>query len=283
MRLLITGAGGMLGTDVRRAAGVAGHEVIALARADLDIRDELAVNAAVEASAADVVINCAAYTDVDGAESDSGTAAAINAQAPGSLAAAAAAQNAWILHISSDYVFAGDQDDPYLETDATHPLSVYGATKLEGELAVAGAAPGAHTIIRSSWLFGAAGRCFPDTMLRLAAEREELAVVDDQVGCPTFTGHLAQALVDLAARSDRPVGILHCAAAGQCSWFGFAQAILREAGVDTPIRPVSTAEFPRRAHRPAYSVLRSSRPEAPVLSNWRHGVADYLHTRWVAA
>jgi dTDP-4-dehydrorhamnose reductase len=260
----------------------AGHAVVSLARADLDIRDAAAVNAAVQSATPQVVINCAAYTDVDGAESDPGMASAINGQGAGSLAATAAAQDAWTLHVSSDYVFDGDHDDPYLESDATHPLSVYGTTKLEGERAVAGAAPDLHTIIRSSWLFGAAGRCFPDTMLRLAAERDELAVVDDQVGCPTFTGHLARALVDLAERSERPVGVLHCAAAGQCSWFGFAQAILQEAGVDTPIRPVSTAEFPRPAHRPAYSVLRSSRPEAPGLPHWREGLSDYLHARLVA-
>ena len=179
-------------------------------------------------------------------------------------------------------MFAGNRDTPYVESDPTGPLSAYGASKLAGELAVARAAPDAHTVIRSAWLFGAAGRCFPDTMLRLAAERDELAVVDDQLGCPTFTGHLAEGLIDLAGRAARPSGVLHCAAAGECSWFEFARAVLREAGVDTPVRPVSTAEFPRPARRPAYSVLRSSRPEAPILPHWQEGLTDYLNARLVA-
>jgi dTDP-4-dehydrorhamnose reductase len=281
MRLLITGAGGMLGTDVQHAGERAGHEVIGLARADLDIRSAAAVRAAVVAHAPDVVINCAAFTDVDGAETDP-EARRVNAEAPAMVAGAAAASGAWTLHISSDYVFAGDRRTPYLEADPTGPLSAYGASKLDGELGVAGAAPDAHTIVRSSWLFGAAGRCFPDTLLRLAAERDELRVVDDQVGCPTFTGHLARALIDLAERVTRPLGVLHCAAAGHCSWFEFAQATLAQAGVDTPVRPVSTAEFPRPARRPAYSVLRSSRPDAPRLGHWREGLTEYLHARLVA-
>ncbi|HET9718527.1 MAG TPA: dTDP-4-dehydrorhamnose reductase [Solirubrobacteraceae bacterium] len=281
MRLLITGAGGMLGTDVRRAGERAGHQVTALARADLDIRSAAAVRAALGTHAPDVVINCAAFTDVDGAETDP-EARRINAEAPALVAEAAAASGAWTLHISSDYVFAGDTGTPYVESDATGPLSAYGASKLDGELGVARAAPDAHTIVRSSWLFGSAGRCFPDTMLRLAAERDELTVVDDQVGCPTFTGHLADALIDLAERGMRPSGVLHCAAAGHCSWFEFAQATLEEAGVDTPVRPVSTAEFPRPARRPAHSVLRSSRADAPRLPHWRQGLSEYLHARLVA-
>jgi dTDP-4-dehydrorhamnose reductase len=271
----------MLGTDVRRAGEQAGHEVIALSRGDLDIRDSEVVRAALAKHAPQVVINCAAFTDVDGAETDP-SAHQVNGEAPGLLAAAAAEQGAWILHISSDYVFPGDKPTPYLESDATGPVSAYGASKLEGECNVARAAPDAHTIVRSSWLFGAAGRCFPDTMLRLAAERDELSVVDDQVGCPTFTGHLARALLDLVARPEPPVGVVHCAAAGQCTWFQFAQAVLHEAGVGTTIRPVSTAEFPRPARRPAYSVLRSARRATPDLPHWREGLSEYLHARLVA-
>jgi dTDP-4-dehydrorhamnose reductase len=281
MRVLITGAAGMLGVDVRRAAEEAGHDVAALARTDLDIRDPTAIAAALAAHHPDVLVNCAAFTDVDGAESDP-QAFQVNADAPGELAAAAAQRGTWILHISSDYVFAGDRDTPYMESDPVGPLSAYGASKLAGEQAVARAAPVAHTIVRSSWLFGSAGRCFPDTMLRLSAERDELTVVDDQVGCPTFTGHLARGLVELAERPERPLGIVHCAAAGQCSWFEFAQAILSEAGSDTHVRAVSTEEFPRPARRPAYSVLRSSRPDAPVLPHWRHGLSEYLQARVAA-
>jgi dTDP-4-dehydrorhamnose reductase len=282
MRLLITGASGMLGTDVRRAGQQAGHELAALSRAELDICDRGALRASLARHAPRVVINCAAFTDVDGAETDPG-ALQVNAQGPGLVAAAAAEHGAWLLHISSDYVFAGDRRTPYVESDPTDPVSAYGASKLEGELGVARAAPDTHTIVRSAWLFGSAGRCFPDTMLRLAAERDELTVVDDQVGCPTFTAHLARALIELAERDERPVGVLHCAAAGQCSWFEFAQAILREAGVGTPVRPVSTAQFPRPARRPAYSVLRSARPGTPQLPHWRVGLAAYLNARLVAA
>ncbi len=179
-------------------------------------------------------------------------------------------------------MFAGDKPSAYLESDPTGPRSVYGSSKLEGERAVARAAPGAHTIVRSAWLFGAGGRCFPDTMLRLAAERDELTVVDDQVGCPTFTGHLARALVELIERPRRPLGIVHCAAGGECSWFEFAVEVLRSAGVSIPVRPVTSDQFPRPAQRPAYSVLRSGRPDVPELAHWRDGLTDYLTARLVA-
>ena len=264
----------MLGTDVRRAGESAGHEIVALTRAELDICEP----AAIAGYQPDAIINCAAFTDVDGAETDP-RAFEINGRAPGRLATVATQCGAWLLHLSSDYVFAGDSDRPYLESDPTGPESAYGASKLEGEHAVAAVAPDAHTIVRTAWLFGSAGRCFPDTMLRLAAERDELRVVDDQVGCPTFTGHLAKALIEVAER--RPLGIVHCAAAGECSWFEFARAVLEEAGVEVPVRPVSTAEFPRPARRPAYSVLRSSRGEAPVLPAWREGLSEYLQARLV--
>jgi dTDP-4-dehydrorhamnose reductase len=280
--MLITGASGMLGTDVRRAGEQAGHEMIAFSRAELDICEPDAVDAVLAAHPAEVLINCAAYTDVDGAESDPERAHAVNGTAAGQLAAAARARGVWMLHVSSDYVFPGDRRTPYLESDRVQPLSAYGASKLAGEQAVAQAAPESHTIVRSSWLFGPGGHCFPDTMLRLAAERDELSVVDDQVGCPTFTGHLARALIELAQRARRPAGILHCAAGGECSWFGLATEVLRAAGVGTPVRPVSTAEFPRPARRPAYSVLRSERAEAPELPHWHEGLREYLSARLVA-
>lgn len=282
MRLLITGAGGMLGVDVSRAAEEAGHDVTALSRQELDICDQASVDAAIRAAAPEVVINCAAYTNVDGAEADPDQAHAVNATAAGQLAGAAAANGAWIVHVSSDYVFAGDKDAPYLESDPTGPVSVYGASKLGGERAVALAASGSHTIVRSAWLFGAGGRCFPDTMLRLAAERDELTVVDDQVGCPTFTGHLARALIELAQRPRRPLGILHAAARGECSWFQFAAEIVQAAGLSTPVRPISTAEFPRPARRPAYSVMRTARSDGAELPEWRAGLSEYLTARLVA-
>ena len=281
MKLLITGAAGMLGTDVQAAARAAEHDVVALARSELDISDRDAVSAAVSAARPDAIINCAAYTNVDGAESEPDAAGAVNATGPGLLAEAAAAAGAWIVHVSTDYVFDGTKTTPYVESDSTGPRSVYGSTKLLGERAVAIAAPGAHTIVRSSWLFGTAGRCFPATMLRLAGERDTLTVVDDQVGSPTFTGHLAPALVQLATGARIP-GLLHLAASGECSWYRFAVEIMRATGTTVAVSPITTDEFPTPARRPADSVLRSERPDAPTLPDWRQGLEDYLNARVAA-
>jgi dTDP-4-dehydrorhamnose reductase len=279
MRMLITGAAGMLGSDVAVAARAAGHEAATLARGELDIRDRGAVQRVVAAVAPEAVVNCAAWTDVDGAESNEDGAVAVNSGGAGNVAAAAAAVGAWTIHVSSDYVFDGRRREPYLESDPVAPQSAYGRSKLEGERAVAQAAPERHTIVRSSWLFGAAGPCFPSTILRLAGERDRLTVVDDQVGCPTYTGHLAPALVALAARpGGPPPGLLHVAGAGHCSWFQFATEIVAGARItDCEVAPVSTAEFPRPAPRPAYSVLRSERGhDAPALPHWVEGLSAYL-------
>jgi dTDP-4-dehydrorhamnose reductase len=282
MRVLITGAGGMLGRDVRTAAEAVGHDVVALAHADLDVTDEAAVADAIDTARPRTVINCAAWTDVDGAESAPDQAAAVNGAGAGNLARAAAAAGAWIIHVSSDYVFDGRKREPYVESDQPNPVSAYGDSKLAGELAIAQAAPGRHTVVRSSWLFGAGGQCFPDTILRLASERDTLRVVDDQVGCPTYTGHLAQALLALAA--EPPEGILHAAAAGRCSWFEFATDIVDAAGMPTAVTPCTTAEFPRPAARPANSVLRSERGlETVALPEWRRGLREYMSARTVAA
>jgi dTDP-4-dehydrorhamnose reductase len=283
MRILITGAAGMLGLDVRAAALAAGHDAVALSRADLDITDVAAVAEAFAAGGFDAVINCAAYTNVDGAQVDAEPARAVNGAGAGHVAAAAVRAGAWTVHVSSDYVFDGAKTTPYVESDATAPLSAYGASKLAGERAVAQAAPGAHTIVRSSWLFGTGGPCFPATMLRLAGELDELTVVDDQVGCPTYTGHLAGALVDLAATPLRPGGILHVAAGGECSWFEFATEILSRAGAGARVLPGRTADLGRPAPRPAYSVLRSERgAQAPMLPDWRDGLDAYLLASGVA-
>ena len=272
-RVLITGAGGMLGQDVASAAHAAGLEVIALLRRELDITDPRSVADAVLDTRPDVVVNCAAWTDVDGAEADPDGARSANAAGPGNVARAARASGAWTIHVSSDYVFDGTKRTPYLESDATSPVNEYGRSKLEGEREVALAAPEASTIVRSSWLFGSGGPCFPRTILRLAAERDELEVVDDQIGCPTFTGHLADALVELC-RDPRP-GVLHVAGAGQCSWFDFALHTVASAGLDCEVMPVPTSRMPRPATRPAYSVLRSER-EAPMLPQWREGLAVFM-------
>ena len=207
----------MLGQDIVRAAG---GDAVALTRADLDVTD---ADAAREVLAGSTVINCAAYTDVDGAESDPEGAHAVNAEGARNVAQAAER----VLYISTDYVFAGTKDEPYVESDPVEPLSVYGASKAAGERATAEANPN-HLIVRSSWLFGRGGKNFVETILALGRERDELRVVDDQVGCPTFTGHLAEALLGLAAGADR--GVLHVAGGNSCSWFAFAREIFEPRG-----------------------------------------------------
>jgi dTDP-4-dehydrorhamnose reductase len=272
----------MLGHDLARAASRSGCDVLALARAELDIADRDAVRAAVRAAGPDVVVNCAAYTNVDGAEADSEAAHRVNGTGAGHVAEAAAAAGAWTLHVSSDYVFDGRKRTPYVESDPTAPASVYGASKLAGERAVADAAPQAHTIVRSSWLFGASGPCFPATMLRLGDERDELTVVDDQMGCPTYTGHLASALVALSEL--RLAGIVHVAGAGECSWYEFAREIMLRGARRCQVRPGTTAELGRPAPRPAYSVLRTERGEqVPRLPDWRDGLTQYLEEIGVSA
>jgi dTDP-4-dehydrorhamnose reductase len=283
MQFVITGAAGMLGQDLAASARAAGHDVVALARADLDIADGTAVTEAIRSARADVVVNCAAWTDVDGAERDEHGALSVNGVGAGNVARAANECGAWTIHISSDYVFDGAKRSPYVESDTVGPLSSYGRSKLAGEREVAAQAPERHTIVRSSWLFGAGGPCFPATILRLAGERDELNVVDDQIGCPTFTGHLAQALVTLAANEAPPVGILHVAGGGVCSWYEFAREIVAVSGVSCEVRPCTTADMPRPATRPAYSVLRSEF-DAPVLPDWQRGLAEYTAvTRAVSA
>jgi dTDP-4-dehydrorhamnose reductase len=275
MQFVITGAAGMLGQDLAAAAKSAGHDVVAFARAELDIADGTAVTEAIRGAGADAVVNCAAWTDVDGAERDEDGALAVNGAGAGNVARAASAYGAWTIHLSSDYVFDGTKRSPYVESDAVRPLSSYGRSKLAGECEVAAEAPEHHTIVRSSWLFGAGGPCFPATILRLAAERDELKVVDDQIGCPTFTGHLAHALVDLATRQSPPLGIVHVAGGGICSWYEFAREIVAVSGVSCEVRTCTTAEMPRPATRPAYSALRSER-DAPALPDWRRGLAEYM-------
>jgi dTDP-4-dehydrorhamnose reductase len=273
MRMLVTGAGGMLGQDVVRAA--AGHDVAGLARRELDVTDAAAVERRFAELEPDVVVNCAAWTDVDGAEADPAGAHAVNADGAGKVAVAAARRGVRLIHVSTDYVFDGRASTPYVESDATAPLGVYGASKLAGEEAVR-AAGGSHAIVRSSWLFGIGGPNFVATMLRLAGERDWIGVVTDQVGCPTYTGDLAQALVALAGSEAQ--GTVHVAGGGRCSWHDFAVEIFRQAGVACEVRPTTTAEMGRPAPRPAFSALVSERPEAPSLPPWQEGLTRYLST-----
>jgi dTDP-4-dehydrorhamnose reductase len=269
----------MLGLDVQAAASA--HDVVALSRAELDITDREAVASAVADARPDVLINCAAYTKVDAAQEDAWGAAQVNGEGPGVLGAAAAAQGAWVVHVSTDYVFDGTKTTgPYVESDPTGPRSVYGLTKLGGERALAAAAPDSHTIVRSAWLFGTGGPCFPATILRVAASRPEMQVVDDQIGSPTFTPHLADALVSLAQARD-VVGVTHVAAAGETSWYGFASAVLAAAGGDgwATLKPCTTADYPLPAPRPAFSVLRTERDGVPVLPDWQDGLDAYMASR----
>jgi dTDP-4-dehydrorhamnose reductase len=276
LKLLVTGAAGMLGRDVLAAAARAGHEAVGLARADLDVTDASAVQRAFDAERPDVVVNCAAWTDVDGAESDEAAATRVNGDGAGHVAAAAPV----VVHPSTDYVFDGSKRTPYLESDPVGPAGAYGRSKLAGEQAVAGS-NSRHIIVRTSWLFGVAGRNFVDTMLALARDHEELKVVHDQVGRPTYTGHLAEALVRLAGSGE--YGVHHVAGGGEpCSWFEFAGEIFRRAGADVRVVPCTTEEFPRPAPRPPYSVLGSERADAVPLPDWRTGLADYLAERAVA-
>jgi dTDP-4-dehydrorhamnose reductase len=265
MRIVVTGAGGMLGQDVVRAAD---DGVVSLSRADLDVTDDAAVREALVG--AEVVINCAAWTNVDGAEEHPEEALAVNRDGARNVAEAAPR----VLYVSSDYVFDGAKRTPYVESDRTAPLQSYGRSKLAGELATAEANP-RHFIVRSSWLFGAGGGNFVETMLRLGRERDELRVVDDQVGCPTFTGHLAEALVGLARTED--YGIHHLAGAGKCSWYEFAREIFERSGVDCHVEPCTTAEYPLPARRPAWSVLGSERGRS--LPPWQKGLEAYLGVR----
>jgi dTDP-4-dehydrorhamnose reductase len=253
--------------------------VVALARADLDITDAGAVRAAVRDVRPEVIVNCAAWTDVDGAEAAEAAATAVNGDGAGHLAAAAAEAGAHIVHVSTDYVFPGDATEPYREDAPTGPRSAYGRSKLAGERAVAAAAPHAHAIVRTAWLFGPHGPNFVDTMLRLARERPELNVVDDQLGCPTYAGHLAGALVQIARA--RTQGVLHVAGGGACTWYELACATFARAGIDVTVHPCTTAAFPRPAARPAYSVLGSTRRDAPALPAWQDGLAAHLAAREV--
>jgi dTDP-4-dehydrorhamnose reductase len=213
----------------------------------------------------DLVLHTAAWTDVDGAERDPQEAAAVNVGGTQH----AAEIGAPLVAFSTDYVFDGRKRTPYVESDAPNPLSAYGRTKLNAEAAAGEDA----WIVRSSWLYAPTGQNFVRTMLALGGERDEVAVVDDQRGCPTYVGHLAAAVRELV---DGPTGIWHLAAEGDCTWAEFAEAIFDEAGLDCRVRRITTAELGRPAPRPAYSVLHSERANAPLLPHWREGLRECL-------
>jgi dTDP-4-dehydrorhamnose reductase len=250
---LITGAGGQLGAALREV----------FPEADARTREDLDVSRPISASA-ELVLHAAAWTDVDGAEASPDEARRVNVDGTRNVVELGVP----VVYYSTDYVFDGSKREPYVESDEPRPLSVYGRTKLGGEREVR-----EGWIARSSWLFGWTGRNFVKTMLELGRERDEVAVVSDQVGSPTFVGHLAEATPELLAL---PQGVWHLAADGECSWAEFARAIFEEAGLDCRVREISTGELGRPAPRPAYSVLRSGRDGAPRLPHWREGLQACL-------
>jgi len=273
MKLLVTGAAGMLGREVVAAAERLGHEVAAWDLPECDLTDAGATLAAIRRLGPRAVVNCAAYTNVDAAEADEATATLVNGDAAGNVARACAAAGARLVHVSTDYVFDGTKREPWIESDATSPLGAYGRSKLHGEDLVRAELPD-HAIVRTAWLFGPHGPNFVSTMLRLAAERDEVQVVTDQVGSPTFAGHLAPALVDMGERTD--TGIFHGAGSGSCSWYELTLEAYDAAGVACRVLPTTAEQFARPAPRPAYSVLGSEREHPITLPPWQEGVRAHL-------
>jgi len=276
MKLLVTGAAGMLGRDVMLAAGNAGHDVVGFGRAELDVADAAAVAKKLDLERPDVVINCAAWTDVDGAEEAEEAAFAVNGAGAGAVAGAAAKVGASVVYVSTDYVFDGAKGAPYVESDQPAPLSAYGRTKLAGEEATA-VANKRHFIVRSAGLFGVGGGNFVETMLRLATIQNEVLVVRDQVGSPTYTWHLAYGIVRLIEGIE--FGIHHMAAAGKCSWYEFAREIFEQAKVECKVLSSTTEMLGRPAPRPPFSALTSQREHAIRLPSWQDGLAGYLAQR----
>ena len=290
-RWLVTGAAGMLGRDLTALLTARGEEFTALTRADLDITDGAAAASAISAVKPDVVVNCAAWTAVDAAEENEAAALAVNGHGPANLAAACASLGAVLVHPSTDYVFPGDATVPYAEDAAPAPAGAYGRTKLAGEQAVLAALPDAGYVVRTAWLYGAHGKNFAKTMLRLARGDVAPGVVADQYGQPTWTADVAAKIYDLVGAAA-PAGIYHATSSGQTTWFGFAEEIFRlhhdletqdrdaERERLTP-RPLTTAEYPTPARRPAYSVLGHAAWQAAGMApigDWK----DALHRAFPA-
>jgi dTDP-4-dehydrorhamnose reductase len=282
MRVLVAGSSGQLGVDLVNLLRRQGAEVAAPDAQRLDLLRPQTVRDAVRDARPHWVINCAAYTQVDGAEQDRETAFAVNRDGARVLAEAAAAAQAWMLQVSTDFVFSGHSVSPYTEDDPTGPLGVYGQSKRDGELAVQQACA-SSIIVRTAWLYGVHGNNFVKTMLRLAAQRDELRVVSDQIGTPTWTQDLAGALWALMQQPQ--AGVFHFSDAGQASWYEFADAIVQEArALGFPVQaqrvvPITTAEYPTPARRPAYSVLSKTKIErllAAPIPHWRDSLRAML-------
>ncbi|GAA2387514.1 dTDP-4-dehydrorhamnose reductase [Streptomyces coeruleofuscus] len=282
MRWLITGAGGMLGHDVVEELTRRGEDVVGLDRAALDITAPAAVDTAVCDHRPDVVVNCAAYTAVDDAESDEARALEINGDGPRLLARACAAHGARLIHVSTDYVFSGEaRTTPYPEDHPTGPRTAYGRTKLAGERAVLEELPGASAIVRTAWLYGVHGTDFVRTMIGLEARRDTLDVVDDQRGQPTWSADVAERIADLGLRLGPDAhGVFHATNSGEATWYELAREVFSLIGADPDrVRPTSSAAFPRPAPRPAYSALAHRRWQEiglPLPRDWRSALHEAL-------
>jgi len=279
MKLLVTGAAGMLGTEVCEVTA-RGHDVRGVDIADFDICDLAATQEAVLGAGPEMVVHCAAWTDVDGCERDPRLAFAQNARGTWNVAAACAQAGSALLYISTDFVFDGEKRDPYTEFDQPNPLSAYGASKLAGEVAVRSLVP-RHYIVRTAWLFGRHGRSFVRTILEAAKKKDELRVVADQFGSPTYARDLAKAILELIVSGLLAPGTYHLANTGACSWAELAAEALRLAGSKTRVAPIPASEWPSPTPRPAYSALRSRWLELqglPALRPWQEALADFVRT-----
>ena len=276
MRVTVFGASGLLGQELVRE--LSGEQLTAFSSSDADLRDRARVQEAVRNSRPDWIVLSAAYTDVDGCESNRDLAFAVNCEGVVNVAEAAREAGSRLLFLSTDYVFDGSKRSPYETTDARNPTSVYGESKARAEERLQEILPEA-CIARTSWLFGTGGKCFPDTILKLAAIRPALDVVNDQSGCPTYARDLAGAITQLCRKNA--TGIVHVTNTGNCTWFEFAQEIVRSKGLATTVRPVSSEQMARPAPRPAYSVLSPTRLQALGIEmpSWRDALQRYLEER----
>ncbi|MEU9481596.1 dTDP-4-dehydrorhamnose reductase [Streptomyces sp. NPDC048191] len=279
MRWLVTGAGGMLGHDTVHELRARGEDVTGLTRAALDITEPASVRRAVAGYRPDVVVNCAAYTAVDAAETDEDRALLVNGEGPRLLARACAAHGARLIHVSTDYVFTGEaRDVPHAEDEEPDPRTAYGRTKLAGERAVLAELPGASVVLRTAWLYGVHGGNFVRTMLRLEADRDTVDVVDDQRGQPTWSADVAARIADLGAVDA--LGVFHATSSGEASWYELAREVFRLAGADPDrVRRTDSRAFVRPAPRPAYSVLGHQRWRAAGLAplrDWRSALHEAL-------
>ena len=288
MKVLVTGSNGQLGHELisqienkRNPIGpipeiFSGCDLAGIDIGDIDIANEPEIMDFIERGGFEVIFNCAAFTDVDGCEAQPDTAFNVNADAPGYIAKAAEKTGAKLIHISTDYVFSGDEPAPRLEFDPTEPKTVYGKSKLSGEQRVFQTCKNS-IIVRTAWLYGATGKNFVKTMLELAKRNNPIKVVNDQFGNPTNAVDLAYHLMKLAA--SKYLGIFHCTNNGVCSWYEFASQIMKNAGFEVPVIPCTTAEFPRPAPRPAFSALDNARLRETVgdgMRDWRAALADHI-------